>query len=145
MSAVVNHVGQCTPDLERAKRFYVELIGFEVEREMQVPDQGSAPLLGLEPPVNLTASYLRLGEFTLELLHFDRPAAPPGRERTFDEPGLTHISYSVEDLEATVARVADLGGTVVSTALMPHAAMVRDPDGQLLELLPMSYRDSLSS
>jgi hypothetical protein len=26
-----------------------------------------------------------------------------------------------------------------------HAYMVRDPDGQLLELLPMSYRDRLPS
>ncbi len=143
MGAVVNHVGQCCTDLDRSRRFYVELLGFEVERELAVPDAGAGPLLGVEPPVGCTAVYLRLGAATLELLHFDREGNPPARGRVFNEPGLTHLSISVDDLDATLARVPELGGIVETTALLPHAAMVRDPDGQLLELLPMSYRDTL--
>src|SRR5262245_61127757 len=54
-----NHVGQCTTDLARAVRFYVELFGFEVERELEVPDEGSVPLLAMEPPLGLRAVYLR--------------------------------------------------------------------------------------
>jgi catechol 2,3-dioxygenase-like lactoylglutathione lyase family enzyme len=135
---VVNHVGQCVVDLDRATAFYVELLGFEVDRTLSVPDEGSGPLLGVVPPVGLTAVYLRRGGFQLELLAYDRPGNPPYRPREMNEPGLTHLSFSIDDLDATVDRVAALGGEVVTR--LPVAAMVRDPDGQLLELLPMSYR-----
>ena len=138
---LVNHVGQCVADLDESRRFYCELLGFEPEREMALPDEVAGPFLGVDAPVGLTVVYLRRGAFVLELLHFDRPDNPGAADRRFNEPGLTHLSVSVNDLEAVVARVADLGGTVVSSS--PMAAIVRDPDGQLLELLPMSYRRRL--
>jgi catechol 2,3-dioxygenase-like lactoylglutathione lyase family enzyme len=142
--AEVNHLGQCVTDLGRATRFYVELLGFEVERDLTVPDGPAAALLGVEPPVGLRAVYLRRGDLVLELMVFDRPGNPGFTARQFTEPGLTHLSFSVDDLAAAVARVEELGGQVV-THLGDAAAMVRDPDGQLLELLPMSYRDSLGA
>jgi lactoylglutathione lyase len=138
-TGIVNHVGQCVVDADRATRFYAELLGFEVDRRLDVPDEAAAVLLGIEPPVGLSAVYLRRGDFQLELLAFDRPGNPPYRPRRLNEPGLTHLSISVEDLDATVDRVEALGGEVV-TRLAGSAAFVRDPDGQLLELLPMSFR-----
>ena len=139
--AVFNHVGQCTTDLDRATRFYVELLGFEVERELVVPDAASGPLLGVDPPVGLEAVYLRCGGFTLELMVFDRPDNPGWTERVMNEPGLTHLSISVDDFDAVVGQVETLGGQVVSR--LPNAVMARDPDGQLIEILPMAYRDHL--
>ena len=94
-------------------------------------------------PVNLRAVYLRLGPFVLELLHYDRPGNPLAARRVMNEPGLTHLSLSVEDLEGVVARVQEYGGQV-KCDLLPMAAMVADPDGQLIELLPMSYRRRLN-
>jgi lactoylglutathione lyase len=134
----VNHVGHCTPDLAQAQHFYVDLLGFELDRELTPPDGPTSELLGVPTPVGLRAVYLRLGDFTLELLHFDRPGNPPAAERVMNEPGLTHLSISVDDVEATAAAVPAHGGEVLYSS--PHAAMVRDPDGQLLELLPMAYR-----
>ena len=67
---------------------------------------------------------------------------PPAPTRPFDEPGLTHISLSVEDLDAAIALVPERGGRVVSNAM--GAYVVRDPDGQLIELLPMAYRRRLA-
>jgi lactoylglutathione lyase len=142
--AVVNHVGQCVADAARSTRFYVELLGFEVDRVLDVPDEGTSALLSVPAPVGLTATYLRRGDFQLELLVFARPGNPPYRPREMSEPGLTHLSFSVDDLDASLARVEELGGQIV-TRLSRAAAMVRDPDGQLLELLPMSYRQGLSS
>ena len=52
-----------------------------------------------------------------------------------DEVGLTHISLSVSDLGAVLAKVAEFGGTVVDAAVSEAMAMIRDPDGQLLELV----------
>jgi catechol 2,3-dioxygenase-like lactoylglutathione lyase family enzyme len=134
---VVNHVGQCVADLERSRRFYVELLGFNVDRELAVPDGAAGALLGIELPVGLTALYLRLGDFTLELMAFDREGNPGFRERHFNEPGLTHLSLSVDDPVGIAARVGDYGGEVVTD--LQVAVIVRDPDGQLLELLPSTY------
>lgn len=135
---VVNHVGQATVDLDRAVAFYTGLLGFAIERRLQVPDGAASALLGVDPPVGLEAVYLRRGPFVLELMAFHRPGNPPWAERRFNEPGLTHLSLSVPDLDATVAAVEAHGGTVVT--LLTNVAMVRDPDGQLLELLTMDYR-----
>jgi predicted enzyme related to lactoylglutathione lyase len=76
-----------------------------------------------------------MGAFTLELLHFDRGANPPARRRVFNEPGLTHLSLTVDDLPATLAKVRELGGEVVEATDIGVAVLVRDPDGQLVELL----------
>jgi predicted enzyme related to lactoylglutathione lyase len=89
----------------------------------------------------MTATYLERDGFVLELLRFDRVGNDPQRERSFTEPGLTHLSFSVDDVSATCASVAALGGEVLAdTDLGGLAVMIRDPDGQLIELLPMSYR-----
>ena len=134
-AVTVNHVGLCVTDLDRSRRFYEGALGFAFDRSLQPPDAVCATLLGVEPPVGLTAVYLTRGAFTLELLHFDRPGNPPARERAMPEPGLTHLSVNTDDLEAALARVAAHGGEVLTATHVGVAVMVRDPDGQLLELI----------
>jgi catechol 2,3-dioxygenase-like lactoylglutathione lyase family enzyme len=142
---VFNHVGQCVTDLDRSRRFYVELLGFEPWREINPPDGLSAQLLGLDEPLGMTACYLRRDGFVLELLHFAaRTPTRPATPRTMDEVGLTHMSVSC-DIAAVCARVAEYGGEVLSATDIGNAVFVRDPDGQLVELLPLAYADSLSS
>ncbi|HEY4948040.1 MAG TPA: VOC family protein [Acidimicrobiales bacterium] len=136
MAAVtVNHIGLCVTDLDRSRRFYEEALGFRYERSLQPPDGVCSTLLGVELPVGLTAVYLTHGDFVLELLQFGRTGNPPARERPMTEPGLTHLSLTTADLEATLARVPALGGQVLEETSVGVAVMVRDPDGQLLELL----------
>jgi catechol 2,3-dioxygenase-like lactoylglutathione lyase family enzyme len=135
-----NHVGHCVRDLDRAQRFYEEVLGFTVRNELQVPDEPASTLMRVPPPVGMTARYLERDGFVLELLHYDREGNAPARERDLTEPGLTHLSFSVEDILASAARAEALGGEVLRDTEIPGAAiMVRDPDGQLVELLPMSY------
>ncbi len=145
MSAVFNHLGQCVTDLERARRFYVDVLDFRLVREINPPDSPSDRLLRLPPPIGMTACYLERDGLVLELLHFaDEGGKPlPARERLMNEPGLTHISLSVDDVAATCERVREYGGDVLDDTDIGSAIFVRDPDGQLVELLPMSYRESL--
>jgi len=131
---VFNHVGVCVTDLERSRRFY-EALGFAFKRELRPPDGISAKLLGLQSPLGLTAVYLTLGTFTLELLHFDAPDTPPATPRVMNEPGLTHLSISAGDLSGTLERVRSLGCEVIDDTDIKVAVMIRDPDGQLIELL----------
>ncbi|HLI24023.1 MAG TPA: VOC family protein [Acidimicrobiales bacterium] len=135
-AATFNHVGHCVTDLAAAERFYTELFGFETVGRLHPPDGPTGRLLGIDPPVGLTAVYLRRGGLVLELLHFDRPGNPPYRPRVVNEPGLTHLSFSVPDPAATARRAADLGGEVLeATAVGMGAVLIRDPGGQLIELL----------
>ena len=146
MGSVFNHVGHCVSDLARARRFYEELLGFEFWREINPPDESTAKLLMLSEPLGMTACYLRRDGFILELLHYSAPGAEPTppRERTMNEPGLTHISVSC-DVDAICSRIEEYGGKVLDQTNIGAAVMVRDPDGQLVELLPMAYRDSLGA
>lgn len=140
-----NHVGHCVTDLERSIAFYRDLLGFEVVRELTVPDEPSDQLLMIERPVGLEAVYLQLGGMVLELLHFDRPDNPGARRRVFNEPGLTHISVSVADIRASADRAVELGGSIVEGTDIGAAILIRDPDGQMIELLPMSYRQAITA
>ena len=135
--SVVNHVGLCVTDLDRARRFYEEALGFTHRNDLAVPDAAASRLLQVPQPVGLTAVYLALGDFVLELLHFAREGNAPARDRVFTEPGLTHLSFSLPDVAATCVRVVDLGGEVLAdTDVGGDAILVRDPDGQILELMP---------
>jgi catechol 2,3-dioxygenase-like lactoylglutathione lyase family enzyme len=139
-----NHVGQCVTDLEQSLRFYCELLGFAFDREINPPDELSAQLLGLTPPLAMTASYLVRDGLVLELLHFAAPdQTQPYRPRAMNQPGLTHISLSVDDLDGVLARVGDYGGEVLSASNIGSGVFIKDPDGQLVELLPMAYRRHL--
>jgi lactoylglutathione lyase len=142
--ATYNHTGQVVTDLERSKNFYREVLGFELWYEIEPPDAPTAKLCGLAPPLGLTASYLTLDGFVLELMHYAAlGAAAPFRPRTMNEPGLTHLSISVDDVRATAKRAAEFGGEIVEASDVGAALFIRDPDGQLLELLPAIYRDRL--
>jgi lactoylglutathione lyase len=143
--SIVNHIGLCVTDIAVSRRFYEELLGFTHQRDLEVPDAPADKLLRVPAPVGMTASYLERDGFILELLHFDRDGNAPQRERSFTEPGLTHISCSVDDVAGTCAQVAPLGGEVLAdTDISGRAVMIRDPDGQLIELLPTSYRGGSS-
>jgi catechol 2,3-dioxygenase-like lactoylglutathione lyase family enzyme len=139
-----NHVGQCVTDLERSKRFYCRLLGFTLEREITPPDETSAQLMSLTPPLGMTAAYLVRDGLVLELLHYSASGQTQQfQPRAMNEPGLTHVSLSVDDIDDVCARVAEYGGQVIDSSNIGAAVFIRDPDGQLVELLPMAYRQHL--
>jgi catechol 2,3-dioxygenase-like lactoylglutathione lyase family enzyme len=139
-----NHVGHCVTDLVRARRFYEDVLGFSFWWQFDVPDDQAAGVLRLQPPLGLTAMYLIKGGLVLELLAYSAPGATaPCAVRTMNEPGLTHMSLSVADLDGTLERVADCGGEVLADTRAPTVVFIRDPDGQLLELSTMDWVDQL--
>lgn len=136
---VFNHVGLCVTDRERSRRFYEGLLGFQFWWELELPDEGTAALLALSPPIGVRATYLVRDGFVLELLDYSARDARTGARRAMDDVGLTHVSLSVSDLAGVLAQVADFGGSVVEESTTAMFAMIRDPDGQLIELLPESW------
>ncbi len=141
---VYNHTGLVVTDLDRSKRFYQEVFGFAFWYEINPPDEPTAKLSSLTPPLGVTASYLVLDGFVLELMHYAAPGATvPFRPRTMNEPGLTHLSISVDDVRAAAERAAAYGGEIIEESDVGAAIFIRDPDGQLIELLPVAYRKRL--
>lgn len=130
-----SHVGQCVRDLERTRAFYVEVFGFEEVADLDVSGASSATLLRLPEPVGLRAVYLKRDGLVLELLSFSEPEPAEPRPRTMIDPGLTHISIAVDDLDEACAAVVAHGGRVLDESRLPSAIFVADPEGQVVELL----------
>lgn len=144
MGAVYNHLGLCVTDLARAREFYEQVLDFEYWHELEPPDEMTAQLVDLPQPLGAKAVYLRRDGFVLELLTYsDAGVHAPARPRVMNEIGLTHVSMSVDDIDATAAKAVELGGSVLEQTNVGAAVMIRDPDGQLIELLPMGYRERL--
>ena len=138
--AFVAHTGLGVSDLARSARFYCDLLGFQHCRRLEMPSDQVTDFLELDPPGgDLKAVYLMLGDFQLELLLFDPPGENHVRERRFNQVGLTHISIGVPSVADTLARVKDYGGEIVTALPGNIGAMIRDPDGQLWEILDGAY------
>jgi lactoylglutathione lyase len=136
---VFNHVGLCVTDRVRSRRFYEGLLGFQFWWELEPPDEGTDQLLQLENPVGLHATYLVRDGLVLELLDYSKREVHAGPRRVMDELGLTHLSLSVSGLSDVLALVDGFGGSVVDGTVPEQSAMIRDPDGQLIELLADSW------
>jgi catechol 2,3-dioxygenase-like lactoylglutathione lyase family enzyme len=136
----LTHVGIGVSDLERSLRFYRDLLGFRFEHELQVEGGPSDTLLRLRD-VRLHAVYLVRDGVRIELLHFASPPRPVARARAMHEPGLTHLSFRVADLDATLTALRGAGERVLDETIirLPEfkaaACFILDPDGQLIELV----------
>ncbi|MEE6138886.1 VOC family protein [Mycobacterium sp. 050128] len=130
-----NHVGLCVADTERSRRFYEEVLGFQYWWELEPPDNMTAQVVQLPEPLGVKATYLVRDGFVLELIDYSKRQVHAGPTRVMDEVGLTHISLSVSDLGAVLAKVPQFGGSVVEEAVSEMMGIIRDPDGQIIELV----------
>ena len=135
----VAHSGLGVSDLARSARFYCELLGFKPCRTLEMTSDQVSDFLQLDPPGgDLRVVYLMLDDFQLELMEFDPPGGNRVRTRKMNQVGLTHISIGVDSVPQVLARLAEYGGELVSS-LGDKAAMIRDPDGQYVEILEATY------
>ena len=139
-----SHFGICVRDLERSLRFYCDGLGFE-KAESHAIGPEFARLMDLDD-VSVTTQFIRRGTTAIELLAFADPAPlGDGTRRPVHRLGLTHLSFRVQDLEATLQRLVDLGGAVVessrTTIELGGTALqfvyCTDPDGVRVELMDL--------
>jgi catechol 2,3-dioxygenase-like lactoylglutathione lyase family enzyme len=136
----LTHIGIGVSHLARSRRFYCEGLGFAFEHELHVVGEPTDRLLRLRG-TDLHAVYLTRDGVRIELMHFVSPPTPARRERIMNEPGLTHLSLRVADMDAALAAVRAAGGRVLDDTVVRFpefhsaAGMVVDPDGQLIELV----------
>jgi len=58
--------------------------------------------------VRPTSHFLYSGDLSIELLHFDRPAAFGAPSMWRNQLGLTHLSFSVDDIDVSAQRAVEL-------------------------------------
>ena len=140
---LLHHAGLCCRDVEESLRFYRDGIGLDVIADM-VLNADLGPLLGVTTTSVRTvflgsadrpdAGIVELLQLGVESVDGGAPqAAAPAR-------GVFLLSLQV-DVDDTLSRLAELGfgGTPRSfpTPGGGNAAMVVDPDGVMVELLPL--------
>ena len=118
-----HHIAVISSDWEKAREFYIEKLGFTLEKEFFRPAQ------------NDYLRMLRQGDTVIEL--FVRPDAPQ-RVNNPEALGLRHLAFRVEDIEPVVAWLNGMGIETEPIREDPYNGgrftFFKDPDGLPLEL-----------
>lgn len=134
------HYSHCVADIERSRRFYVDVLGFEVVAELDFDDPATARVMGV-PGCQFTGVFMKRDGMRIELIAFRRPPPPEQRrKRRADEIGHSHLSFYVTDLDGALAELRAQGVEVEedTRALLPsgiECCVVRDPDGFPIEIV----------
>ena len=118
-----HHIAVICSDYAKAKEFYIDKLGFTLEKEFY------------RPASNDYLRMLRLGDTVIEL--FIRPDAP-ARVSNPEARGLRHLAFRVEDIEPAVAWLNSMGIETEPVREDPYNGgrftFFKDPDGLPLEL-----------
>lgn len=109
----VQHVALVVTDVDRAVRFYTEVLGCEVVAE--------------RPDFGLPGAWLRAGDQQVHLAL--APEAPADT--------LQHFALEIDDLPGAIDEIRAAGWKIDPVPLTPgagHQAFLRDPSGNLVEL-----------
>ena len=116
----LHHVSVSVTDLERAKRFYGDVLGLN-----EIP----------RPPFDFPGAWYQLGDRQLHLIVHTTPRSLRGTTDVDSRDG--HFAVRVTDYEATLARLREHGVSVLDSPVNPTPwaqIYVTDPDGNVIEL-----------
>ena len=139
----MEHVGIVVDDLGAATKFFVEL-GLELQGEDTVAGRWVDRVVGLDGVrADIATVQTPDGHGRLELTKFHAPAVPSGdragsRPAPASAPGIRHVSFAVQDIDAVVAglraRGTELVGELVNYEDSYRLCYVRGPEGIIVEL-----------
>jgi catechol 2,3-dioxygenase-like lactoylglutathione lyase family enzyme len=135
----MEHVGIVVDDLAAATQFFAEL-GLELRGETPVEGDWVDRIVGLEG-VRADTAMMQTpdGHGRLELVKFHSPSHPGGDGHApANAPGIRHLAFLVEDIDAVLARLeargAELVGEVENYRDIFRLCYVRGPEGIIVEL-----------
>ena len=97
MFGLIDHIGVAVDDLDAALALYEGSFGMPVAHRETVNDQGVEAVL------------LDVGDCHVELLRPLGPETPVGKFVERKGPGLHHVAYRVDDIDATLANLREQG------------------------------------
>ena len=93
----IDHIGVAVEDLDAAMALYETSFEMELAHRETVEDQGVEAVL------------LDVGEGHVELLRPLGPDTAVGKYLARKGPGLHHVAYAVDDIDATLERLSEAG------------------------------------
>jgi glyoxylase I family protein len=121
----VHHIAIICSDYEKAKRFYTEILGLKIVREVY-REQRQSYKLDLEVA----------GQYQVELFSFPNPPARPSRPEAL---GLRHLAFEVDDIDEAVAHIKQAGINVEPLRIDEYTGkrytFFADPDGLPIEFV----------
>lgn len=119
----VHHIAIIGSNYEKSKKFYVDILGFEVIRENYRPDKDDYKI------------DLKLGDMELELFIVKNCPKRPSYPEAY---GLRHLAFAVDSVEETVRELNALGIETEPVRIDAYTdkkmTFFFDPDGLPLEL-----------
>ena len=98
----IEHLGIAVKSLEKSDELFAKLLGKENYKQEAVEREG------------VTTSFYGLGESKIELLEATNPDSPIAKFLEKRGEGIHHIAFGVEDIEAEITRLKDLGFIFIS-------------------------------
>jgi catechol 2,3-dioxygenase-like lactoylglutathione lyase family enzyme len=135
----MDHVGIVVEDLQAATEFFVEL-GLVLQGEAPVEGRWVDRVVGLEGVrADIVMMQTPDGNGRVELTKFHSPPNQDGnRDAPANAPGIRHVTFAVEDIDAVVGglrvRGAELVGELERYEDSYRLCYVRGPEGILIEL-----------
>ncbi|MDB5138483.1 MAG: putative lyase [Mucilaginibacter sp.] len=119
----VHHIAIICSDYEKSKRFYSEILGLKIIREVYREARKSYKL------------DLEVGnQYQIELFSFPDPAARPSRP---EAAGLRHLAFEVDDLETASIYIKEQGINIepirIDEFTGKRFTFFADPDGLPIE------------
>lgn len=141
-----HHYGLTVSDMDAARWFYEEQLGFSVLHSARLSGDGFSNLVAV-PDAEADVVFLDAGGLVLELFQF-HPAGERLQEspQSNDQIGAHHLAFVVDDVDVWYDRLSDdvdfltepvAGGTGT------RAAYLFDPDGNVVELVSREIEDVL--
>jgi lactoylglutathione lyase len=139
-NAKLLHYSHCVSDVERSRRFYNEVLGFETVFEIDFDDAVTAKVMGL-PSAKFKGIFMKRDGMRIELIGFTDP--PPDRivrRHKSNEIGHSHLSFYVTSLDEALAELRAHGVPIdeETRQVLPsgiECCVVRDPDGFPIEIV----------
>jgi len=139
MKATWHHTAMAVQDMERAKRFYCDLLGFEIDWER--PHYSGEPFANVVGMPDAAAHVVMLKGYgtRLELFTYHRPAGQVSDPKRQCDFGLTHFAFSVQGIHDLYERLSAAGVefNCPPQNLRPGvwATYLKDPEGVTIELV----------
>lgn len=105
----INHLGIASPGLDEALSRMGRLFGMTADHQEDVPDQ------------KVKTAFFPVGESTLEFLESTDPEGPIGKFLAKRGPGIHHVCFEVDDIDAAVAHLVAQGVRMIDSKPRPGA------------------------